>query len=76
VTKGRRDAVERVELTEQQPREPALLPLAQELLDEPDFRVLLLAGAAFFLSFGHGLLMQHAANTGRRDLTRIRLFWL
>ena len=55
VAERRRDAVERVELTEQQPREPALLPLAQELLDEPDLRVLLLAGAAFFLSFGHGI---------------------
>ena len=53
VAERRRDAVERVELAEQQAREPALLPLAQKLLDEPNARALLLAGAAFVLNFGH-----------------------
>ena len=53
VAERRRDAIERVELAEQQAREPALLPLAQELLDEANARALLLAGAAFFLNVGH-----------------------
>ncbi len=53
VAERRRDAIERVELAEQQAREPTLLPLAQELLDEANARALLLAGAAFVLNLGH-----------------------
>ena len=53
VAERRRDAIERVELAEQQAREPTLLPLAQKLLDEANARALLLAGAAFVLNLGH-----------------------
>ena len=61
VAEGRRDAVEGVELAEQQSREPALLPLAQKLLDEPDARVRLLAEPVFFLCLGHGESHEHPA---------------
>ena len=54
MAESRRDAVEGVELAQQQSREPALLTLTQKLLDEPNARVRLLAEAAFLLSFGHG----------------------
>ena len=72
VAERRRDAIERVELPEQQAREPTLLPLAQELLDEANARALLLAGAAFVLNLGHSrgpssILL----DTGDGNLSRI-----
>ena len=78
VAERRRDPVERVELAEQQTREPALLPLAQKLLDEPDARVLLLAGAAiFFLHFGHWEIPSSVLlTTGSGNLSRIDTFRL
>ena len=54
VTESRRDAIESVELAEQETCKPILLALLQELLDEANPRALLLAGAGLFFSyFGH-----------------------
>ena len=64
--------LKRVELAEQQAREPVLLPLAQELLDEANARVLLLAGAAFLLERRSlGGPTEHPANDWSGDLSRI-----
>ena len=72
VAERRRDAIERVELPEQQAREPALLPLAQKLLDEANARALLLAGAAFVLNLGHaGVPSSVLLKTGDGNINRI-----
>src|SRR5882672_761098 len=49
VAEGRGDAIERVELTEEQAREPAVLTLLQELLDEADAGASVLARTGFLL---------------------------
>ena len=72
VAERRGDAIEGVELPEQQAREPTLLPLAQKLLDEANARALLLAGAAFVLNVGHaGVPSSVLLNDGRRQFNRI-----
>ena len=57
VPEGRRDAVERVELPEQQADQAALLPLLEELLDEANAGASVLTRARFFLRRAHSDLL-------------------